>query len=323
MKLKDKLVKIIFITLFCFLLSGCQAGLSDTEGGEVKLLVTTGYGKEIIFDDTVEALPGQSVLVLMDRHLDVDYAYGGRFVNSIEGISSGFTGVAGGSEKKDWFFYLNGISSGTGAADYYPQQGDVIWWDYNSWDAALIVPAVTGAFPQPFVNGYREENPCTIIMYGKENKPQAAEIENYLKERGAEGIELMPYREEKASSRGCMTMVIAPWRELKNSSFWQGLQDHRKQSGWFVEIDSHENIIPLDEAGEKDENSLKAEGVVIATGSDMGDRHPLWFITAVNKQKKEKLISLITDYPELIYGRMGAVMVNDEILPLPVTGDKR
>ena len=78
----------------------------------------------------------------LDREADVKTRYGGRFVQSIEGID----GDA--SKQRDWFWFLNGIEADRSAADYRLHAGDVEWWDFRSWRGAMRAPVVVGAFPR-------------------------------------------------------------------------------------------------------------------------------------------------------------------------------
>src|SRR5262249_24091751 len=52
---------------------------------------------------------------------------------------------------------VNGIESPIGGAQYDPSGGDRIWWDYRDWTAAMRVPAGGGAWPEPFLHGFRGE----------------------------------------------------------------------------------------------------------------------------------------------------------------------
>ncbi len=48
---------------------------------------------------------------------------------------------------------MNGSEASKGAADYNLSPGDVIQWDYHDWHATQHVPAIVGAYPEPFVHG--------------------------------------------------------------------------------------------------------------------------------------------------------------------------
>ena len=87
------------------------------------------------------------------RNADVGTAYGGRFVSSINGIE-GNTGNGW-----DWFYFINGIEANRGATDYTLHPGDHEWWDYRYWAGYIHVPVAIGAWPEPFVHGFKGTRP--------------------------------------------------------------------------------------------------------------------------------------------------------------------
>ena len=74
--------------------------------------------------------------------------YGGRFVQSIDGLKGGGSGGS-----VDWFYFVNGVEADVGAAEYELSPGDVVQWDYRNWRGTPDVRAIVGAFPEPFLNG--------------------------------------------------------------------------------------------------------------------------------------------------------------------------
>ena len=66
--------------------------------------------------------------------------------------------------RSDWFFYVNGIESPIGAAEYELGDGDRVWWDYRDWTAAMRVPAVVGSWPEPFVHGFDGERWTAAVV---------------------------------------------------------------------------------------------------------------------------------------------------------------
>ena len=62
---------------------------------------------------------------------------------------------AGGEE--DWFFFVNGVEASVGAAEFELSPGDRVQWDYRDWQAAMRVPAIVGAYPEPFLHGLEGE----------------------------------------------------------------------------------------------------------------------------------------------------------------------
>ena len=128
---------------------------TKTPGELTRLWVTTDYGQRVISRQEVLIKSGDTILDLLSRHLKVETAYGGGFVNAIAGIASGYTGQGHAERsKRDWFFYVNGILMDRGVDDYVLKGGETIWCDYHAWDGTWFTPALAGAFPEPFRHGY-------------------------------------------------------------------------------------------------------------------------------------------------------------------------
>lgn len=116
------------------------------ETGAATLAVTRDFGSEPLGEAPAEA--GETVMDVLERAFEVETDYGGAFVQAIDGIE----GSA--SRMEDWLYLVNGVEADVGAADYRLCEGDVVWWDYRSWEGRLRVGAVVGAWPEPFVHGY-------------------------------------------------------------------------------------------------------------------------------------------------------------------------
>lgn len=130
-------------------LGGCGLGAGRTPGG-VQLTVTRDFGSRVVRESSAPRVVGaETVMQLLARNDRVGTAYGGGFVQSIDGLA----GEHGLGRPVDWFYYVNGIQAGRGAADTRLHDGDRVWWDLHDWTAAETVPAVVGSFPEPFVHG--------------------------------------------------------------------------------------------------------------------------------------------------------------------------
>jgi hypothetical protein len=137
-------LRLATLLLALSLLAGCGEEAAGT--GSAQLWVTRDRGAEVVLTARVAA--GISAMEALRRETDVETRFGGRFVQSIEGIEGGLT------EQRDWFFYVNGYWADRSASDYVLYDGDVLWWDYRSWGKQLRVPVVVGAFPEPFAHGF-------------------------------------------------------------------------------------------------------------------------------------------------------------------------
>jgi hypothetical protein len=155
------------LALLCLLLAGCGSGAAgDGQAGEASLWITRDRGRVVLYEGRVEA--GQTVLQALRSRADVDSAYGGRFVQAVDGIEGS---VAQGS---DWLYFLNGVAADRGAAEVRLRRGDVAWWDYRKWVGQDEVQVVVGAFPEPLVNGYRSRRD-TVVRYALSAQRPGAE----------------------------------------------------------------------------------------------------------------------------------------------------
>jgi hypothetical protein len=124
--------------------AGCGGGRH--EQGTATLWVTRDRGTKILFISNVPA--GLTAMQALSRVRTVHTRYGGRFVQSINGLGGSLT------KQNDWFYFVNGVEGDRSAAEVKLHPGDVEWWDYRHWTGSTMsVPVVVGAFPQPFVDG--------------------------------------------------------------------------------------------------------------------------------------------------------------------------
>ena len=136
-------------------LGGC--GEEAAGDGSARLWVTRDRGSEVMLSTTVPA--GISAMEALRREADVETRYGGRFVHSIEGVEGDI------AEQHDWFWFLNGYEADLSAVDYTLHDGDVLWWDHRSWEGRMRQPVVVGAFPEPFLHGWRGERRQAAVRF--------------------------------------------------------------------------------------------------------------------------------------------------------------
>ena len=137
------------------LLAGCGG---PREHGSARLWITRDRGSAVLYTARVPA--GVTAMQALDRVAEVKTRYGGRFVESIDGLRGSL------GARRDWFYFVNGIEADRSAAEYRLSPGDVEWWDYRSWRNALSRPVVIGAFPEPFLHGYDGHRRKTVVVAG-------------------------------------------------------------------------------------------------------------------------------------------------------------
>jgi Domain of unknown function (DUF4430) len=150
-------VKRLLLALFAaLLLAGCGEERGQGEG-TASLWITRDRGEEVVLTADVPA--GLTAMQALDREADVDTRFGGRFVQSINGIEGSL------SAQRDWFYFINGYEGNRGAADYRLHDGDVLWWDFRGWGEEMRAPVVVGAFPEPFLHGYDGDRRSAAVRY--------------------------------------------------------------------------------------------------------------------------------------------------------------
>ncbi len=140
------------LVLLVTALTGC--GGQGTHG-TATLWVTRDRGTHVLLVRSVPA--GETAMQALTRAVKLKTRYGGRYVQGIDGVDGSL------SARRDWFYFVNGIAPGRGAAEVRLHAGDVEWWDYRSWGDGKEVPVVVGAFPEPFLHGGR---PAVVVGTG-------------------------------------------------------------------------------------------------------------------------------------------------------------
>jgi hypothetical protein len=135
-------VKRALVLLIALAVTGCGG---TREQGTATLWVTRDRGAQILFVSNVPA--GLTAMQALSRVRTVHTRYGGRFVQSINGLGGSL------AKQNDWFYFVNGIEGDRSAAEVKLHPGDIEWWDFRHWTGATMsVPVVVGAYPQPFLS---------------------------------------------------------------------------------------------------------------------------------------------------------------------------
>lgn len=148
-------------------LAGC--GGAERHAGTATLWITRDRGSSVLVDTSVPA--GQTLLRALRSKAKVGTRYGGRFVQSIDGVDGSL------AKRRDWFWFVNGVAGDRSAVEYRLRPGDVAWWDYRDWTSDTDVAVVVGAFPEPFVHGYAGNvRPAAVVYRRPADRRHAAAI---------------------------------------------------------------------------------------------------------------------------------------------------
>lgn len=156
-------------------LAGCGSTASGSSSGSATIWVTQDRGASVLDDAHVPA--GQTLLRGLRSAADVETRYGGRFVQSIDGVEGNA------SAHRDWFWFVNGLLGDRSAAEYRLHDGDVAWWDYRDWGKDYDVEVVVGVFPEPFLHGFGGHVHPSAVRYAPSLRSGAEKVAALLHAR--------------------------------------------------------------------------------------------------------------------------------------------
>jgi hypothetical protein len=241
---------------------------------------------------------------VLDRSADIETKFGGGFVQSIDDIEG-----ASGGRRSDWFFFVNGIESSVGAAQYKPGDGDRIWWDYRDWTSALRTPALVGAWPEPFVHGFDGERWATAVGCFTA-RPVCDRVESALE---AEGVDL----ERQASEEDTIDVLVGEWGAIRSEPDADLLAEPPDRSGVFASFagEPRTRLRLVDPYADAQAEAGASAGLVAAVRS--GDDAPTWLVTGTDAAGVEQASRLVGDP---LRDHYALAVVDGEQIPVP-TGD--
>lgn len=246
--------------------AGCGLGPGE-DVGAVELTVTREFGGSPLLERSLEANESDTVMRLLEGSAEISTRYGGGFVQEIDGVEA----ARREGRPFDWFFFVDGIESPVGAADYGVNGGERVWWDYRDWSGTDNVPAVVGSWPAPFLGGYE----------GRRH-PVAVECEGGGRACGLarEAIEAVGATVSAGSPRSAIRVLVGPWARLRSDPAAALIETGPRISGVFADFERRRGryaLVGLDPDGEPSRHFGPGAGLVAATRRY--EAPPVWVVT--------------------------------------------
>jgi hypothetical protein len=254
---------------------GCGFGAGKKSGGAVRVTVSQDFGRDRLAPTSQQtARGGDTVMRLLQRSFDVTTRFGGNFVQEIDGVSGGRED----GRRVDWFYYVNGIEASTGAGERKLFAGDRVWWDHHDWETAMRVPAVVGAFPEPFKSGQDGKKlPIRLVCLGQEDR-SCDEVEKRLTDAGVHDFA----RSNLESSPGeVLRILVGKWSDVRKDIAARQLEEGPSVSGVFAKPSVDGASIALMNPDGTSERTLGPGSGLVAATSYQED-HPTWMITGTD-----------------------------------------
>jgi hypothetical protein len=263
--------------------AGCGFGEgAQKAGGAATLRVTRDFGHRELGSARLDKVhEGDTVMRMLRSKFDVTTRFGGRFVQSINGLSG-----RGAGGQVDWFFFVNGIEADRGAAEWHVSPGDRIQWDRRDWTAAMRVPAIVGSFPAPFTTtGDRGKRRPVRIECEDVKAPACTEARHRLERVG---VPTSGSSIGAPGTEGVTRLVVAKWPRARGVRGASQLENGPDSSGVFARFtDGGSTLELLDEHGDPVRSVRRGDGVGLVFALQPRADELIWVVTALDERGLE------------------------------------
>ncbi|NQT31635.1 MAG: DUF4430 domain-containing protein [Deltaproteobacteria bacterium] len=307
---------ILVLLLLTAICAGCpvQSADVDKDGqASVMVVVTRDFGRELILAETLEIEAGTNAMEALQAVAGVETKYGGGFVKAINGLSSQE------ANQLDWFYYINGISLSLGAKDYALRDGDVEQWDLRDWSYRSFVPAIVGAFPQPFLNRVRGEVKPTAVVYDEPFAGEAGALAAKLEEWGVTEVTLNGAETLSDGVKEQSHLIIVGGAD---SGLILELNELHKKLGFFAYCEGGK-IMVLDEKGNPAGEYGAGWGLIQATqnpwspGGVGSGESIVFMVTGTDENGIRSAVDTLINNSDGLRNAYAVLVNNNEIIKIP------
>jgi hypothetical protein len=268
----------LLLLVLAVVAAGCGLGEGKERGGDaVELSVTRDFGNELLGSARIDSVrEDETVMRMLRSEFDIDTRYGGRFVQAIDGLEG-----AGATGERDWFYWVNGVEGSVGAAEFELSPGDRVQWDWRDWGAAMRVPAIVGAFPEPFVHGLEGKRRPVRVECEDAEAEACRDARAVLEEAGAS---------PSAASLGApgtetiTRLAVGRWPQVRIVRGASGLEEGPGTTGVFARFDTDGRSIELlDEQGEVARTVRPGDGVGLVVALRPLGEELVWLATGLDE----------------------------------------
>ncbi len=245
-----------------------------------------------------------TVMRFLQKTHDVETSFGGGFVDSIDGVK-GDKGA-----QRDWFYFVNGIEASKGAADFELSAGDRIQWDYRGWRAAMRVPAIVGAYPEPMVNGREGKRLPVRVQCEREGSEACKGVFRKLSESG---VVATASALQGQTGEDSVRVLVGRWSVLRDVRGAAAIERGPRASGVFARFRG-DSLELLDGEGRTARVAAPGTGLVAATENESSGI--VWVVTGVDDAAVARAVEALDD--RKLHGAYAVAETESETTRLPV-----
>jgi hypothetical protein len=255
-------------------IAGCGFGPGRSSDGGARIEVTRDFGHKFLGGTATIAKvhEGDTVMRFLDKTHDIKTSYGGGFVESIDGVKGDKPAL------RDWFYFVNGIEASKGAADFGLSPGDRVQWDYRDWRAAMRVPAIVGAYPEPMRSGTEGKRLPVRVQC---EQPGGAPCKDVMKRLNDAGVVASGAALQGQAGDRSIRILVGRWAALRQDRGAAAIERGPRASGVFARF-SGGSLQLLDGGGRVKEVAPPGTGLVAATDNESSGI--VWVVTGVDDE---------------------------------------
>ncbi len=261
-----------------FLVRGCAFMPWNAKSGTIAIRVTVckDFGKVVMKDADFGIRKNSSAMDALREVAEVDTAYGGGFIQAVDGVASQYEGGTG--RKRDWFFYVNGQMADVGAGAYQVREGDWLIFDFHNWEYSMFTPVLAGCFPEPFVHGYAGAPESITVAYAPGRSGLGEELADFLAPWSAAPLRLLELSAEWRPEKGEYALLVGAWDELAIVDMVRDAFQSHARLGLFAFFEDGELRL-LDDVGAEVRGVSGSVGLVQGFGPRLGEEASALVIT--------------------------------------------
>jgi hypothetical protein len=293
--------------------AGCGLGEgNERAGGGASLRVTRDFGHEELGSVRLDSVrEGQTVMRMLRSDFDVSTRFGGRFVQSIDGLEG-----AGAGGQVDWFYWVNGVEADQGAAEWEVLPGDRIQWDHRDWSAAMRIPAIVGAYPEPFSSGIEGKRRPVRVECERVGSAPCDEARQRLRD---EGVSTSGSSLGAPGTEAVTRLVVAHWPRARIVRGGAGLEEGPEATGVFARFSPDgDSLDLLDEDGEPARRVKRGDGVGLVLALQPRAEELVWIVTALDDEGLEAGVRALDE--QKLRDAFAVAVTGNRVEKLPLVG---
>jgi hypothetical protein len=303
----SRVLACLLAATFALVAAGCGLGPGEAKKGQAQLHVTRDFGRTGLHVDASKGSVRESdtVMRFLQGEAKVTTRYGGGFVQSIDGLAGDQ------SAERDWFYYVNGSEASVGAADYKLSPGDVVQWDYHDWHATQHIPAIVGAYPEPFVHGLKGKRLPTRLECEDDSSSACIAVSDALDK---EGVTVTSSAIGSPASDKSLRVVVARFSVAEQLGAAKALTLGPATSGVYARFDSAgDKLTLLDATGRAAGAAPPGTGLVAAT--QQPSQPITWLVTGVDAAGVERAAQALD--PSSLRNAFAVAVTPSSVMRLP------